>query len=71
MDSQLGWDYTPYQATMPENVQEKFNYSPYIASILEYMIDQGMNITPLPDIKVREDEEEASKKKKKSLTNMK
>jgi putative lipoic acid-binding regulatory protein len=59
-DSQLGWDYTPYQATMPENVQEKFNYSPYIASILEYMIDQGMNITPLPDIKVREDEEEAS-----------
>jgi hypothetical protein len=45
---------------MPENVQEKFNYSPYIASILEYMIDQGMNITPLPDIKVREDEEEAS-----------
>ena len=60
MDSQLGWDYTPYQQTMPENVQEKFNYSPYIASILEYMIDQGMNITPLPDIKVREDEEEAS-----------
>jgi hypothetical protein len=60
MDSQLGWDYTPYQKTMPENVQEKFNYSPYIASILEYMIDQGINITPLPDIKVREDEEEAS-----------
>ena len=60
MDSQLGWDYTPYQQTMPENVQEKFNYSPYIASILEYMIDQGMNITPLPDIKVREDQEEAS-----------
>lgn len=59
-DSQLGWDYTPYQHTMPENVQEKFNYSPYIASILEYMIDQGMNITPLPDIKVREDEQEAS-----------
>lgn len=60
MDSQLGWDYTPYQHTLPENVQEKFNYSPYIASILEYMLDQGMNIMPLPDIKVREDEEEAS-----------
>ena len=59
-DSQLGWDYTPYQHTLPENVQEKFNYSPYIASILEYMIDRGMNITPLPDIKVREDEEQAS-----------
>jgi putative lipoic acid-binding regulatory protein len=60
MDSQLGWDYTPYQKNLPENVQEKFNYSPYIASILEYMLDQGMNIMPLPDIKVREDEEEAS-----------
>lgn len=60
MDSQLGWDYTPYQKNLPENVQEKFNYSPYIASILEYMLDQGMSIMPLPDIKVREDEEEAS-----------
>lgn len=60
MDSQLGWDYTPYQKNLPENVQEKFNYSPYIASILEYMLDQGMNIMPLPDIKVREDEKEAS-----------
>ncbi len=61
MDSQLASDYTPYQDAIPEGVQEeKFNYSPYIASILEYMIDQGMNILPLPDIKVREDEEEAS-----------
>lgn len=60
MDSQLGWDYTPYQKNLPENVQEKFNYSSYIASILEYMLDQGMNIMPLPDIKVREDEKEAS-----------
>jgi putative lipoic acid-binding regulatory protein len=59
-DSQLGWDYTPYQKTMPENVQEKFNYSPYIASILEYMLDQSMNITPLPEIKIRYDENEAS-----------
>jgi len=59
-DSQLGWDYTPYQKTIPENVQEKFNYSPYIASILEYMLDQGMNITPLPEIKIRYDENEAN-----------
>ena len=59
-DSQLAFDYTPYQKTMPEGIEEKFNYTPYIASILEYMIDQGMNITPLPDIKVREDEQEAS-----------
>lgn len=60
MDSQLGWDYTPYQHTLPENTQEKFNYAPYIASILEYMIDQGKNILPLPEIKIKEDEQEAS-----------
>lgn len=59
-DSQLGWDYTPYQHTLPENTQEKFNYAPYIASILEYMIDQGMNIIPLPEVKIKEDEQEAS-----------
>lgn len=60
MDSQLGWDYTPYQHTLPENTQEKFNYAPYIASILEYMIDQGKNILPLPEVKIKEDEQEAS-----------
>ena len=60
MDSQQGWDYTPYQETLPENTQEKFNYAPYIASILEYMIDQGKNIVPLPEIKIKEDEQEAS-----------
>jgi hypothetical protein len=60
MDSQIGWDYTPYQETIPENTKEKFNYTPYIASILEYMIDQGKNILPLPEIKIKEDEQEAS-----------
>jgi nicotinamide mononucleotide adenylyltransferase/putative lipoic acid-binding regulatory protein len=61
MDSQLGWDYTPYQKTMPENIQqEKFDYTPYIASLLEYMLDQKMNITPLPEIKIRYDENEAN-----------
>jgi nicotinamide mononucleotide adenylyltransferase len=57
----VSFDQTPLQKRLPEGAeQEKFNYTPYIASILEYMIDQGINITPLPDIKVREDEEEAS-----------
>lgn len=32
-----------------------FDYSPYMASILEYMIDQGMNITPLPEVKIKRD----------------
>ena len=37
-----------------------FDYTPYMASILEYMIDEGMNITPLPEIKVKQDIAEAS-----------
>ena len=61
MDSQLVSDYTPYQDAIPEGAeQEKFNYTPYIGSIIEYMLDQGMNITPLPEIKVRYDENEAN-----------
>ena len=32
----------------------------YIASLTEYMLDQGMNITPLPEVKVRKDELNAS-----------
>lgn len=59
-DSQLAYDYTPYQIYLPENADEKFNYSPYIASLLEYMIEQGKNITPLPEVKIREDVEQAS-----------
>lgn len=37
-----------------------FDYTPYMSSILEYMIEEGMNITPLPEIKVRRDEVEAA-----------
>jgi len=35
-------------------------YTKHIASILEYMIDQKMNILPLPEIKTIQDEENAS-----------
>lgn len=59
MDSQTGFDYTPYQKALPENIVEKFNYAPYMASLMEYMIDQGMNITPIPSVKTVEDETEA------------
>ena len=57
---QVGFDYTPYQKHLGESVQDKFNYTPYIASIVEYMIDQGMNILPLPEIKIRYDEDQAN-----------
>jgi len=36
----------------------EFNYTPVLASLVEYMINSGMNIEPLPNIKIRSDEEE-------------
>ena len=32
-----------------------FDFTPYMGSILEYMIDEGMNILPLPELKIRRD----------------
>ena len=59
-DSQTGFDYTPYQKALPENTEDKFDYTPYIASLLEYMMDQGMNITPIPSIKTVKDPQQAN-----------
>ena len=44
------------------NEDEKvgFDYTPYMGSILEYMIDQGMNISPLPEVKIKKDPVEAA-----------
>ena len=36
-----------------------FDYTPYMASILEYMIDSGMKISPLPEVKIKKDLVEA------------
>ena len=35
-------------------------YTKYMASVLEYMIDEGMKITPLPEVKINKDESNAS-----------
>ena len=40
--------------------ESKPDLKEYIASVLEYMLDQGMKITPLPEVKTRHDEAEAS-----------
>ena len=32
-----------------------FDFTPYMGSILEYMIDQGMKIHPLPEVKIKKD----------------
>ena len=37
-----------------------FDFTPFIASLIEYMIDQGLNIVPLPNIILRKDEKEAN-----------
>ena len=37
-----------------------FDYTPYMGSILEYMIDEGINITPLPEVKIKKDIAESS-----------
>jgi hypothetical protein len=44
----------------PSVVETKPELKEYIASVLEYMLDQGMKITPLPEVKTRHDEVEAS-----------
>ena len=37
-----------------------FDYTPFMASLIEYMVNQGLNITPLPNIILRKDEKEAN-----------
>ena len=37
----------------------KYDYTPYIGSLLEYMLDEGMNIQPLPEVKIRRSTEES------------
>ena len=57
----VSFDQTPLQKRLPEGAeQEKFDYTPYIGSLLEYMLDQKMNITPLPEVKIRYDEDQAN-----------
>lgn len=43
-----------------DNTEVKLELKDYIASLTEYMIDQGMNIVPLPEVLIRKDEVNAS-----------
>ena len=43
-----------------EYVNNKFDFTPFMGSILEYMLDQKMSITPLPEIKMKKDLGEAA-----------
>ena len=42
-----------------EETSTDFDYKPYMASLLEYMLEQRMTITPLPEIKIKRDPAEA------------
>ena len=46
--------------TLDDSESTGFDYKPYLASLLEYMIEEGMKITPLPEIKTVKDISESS-----------
>ena len=60
VENPISFDYTPFQGKLNECAVEDFDYTPHLASILGYMLDQGMNITPFPEIKIKKDPQEAS-----------
>ncbi len=43
-----------------EDLGNRFDYTPFFGSLLEYMIDEKLNITPLPEVKIRRDATEAA-----------
>ena len=43
-----------------EEVGKKLELKDYITSLTEYMLDKGMKITPLPELKLRQDEDNAA-----------
>jgi len=57
-------DWTPHQRQLPEEVAEEttgqFDFAPHIASILEYCMTKGMKVTPIPEVKIRQDEDNAA-----------
>jgi ribosomal protein L11 methylase PrmA len=59
LDSQKGFDYTPYQKAISEEVEAEFDYNPYLNSIMNYMTEQGAKIEPFPEIEIKDDPEQA------------
>lgn len=54
------YDGTKDQRMLPEETVGQFEFAPYIASILEYCMEQGMTVTPIPDVTIKHDEENAA-----------
>jgi hypothetical protein len=59
VENPISFDYTPFQGKLTEDHENNFDFTPFIGSILEYMLDQGMKITPIPEIKIKKDPQEA------------
>jgi len=59
VENPISFDYTPFQGKLNECPVNDFDYTPHLASILGYMLDQGMKITPFPEIKIKKDPQEA------------
>jgi len=66
-----GIKYVPYKDVLPflkkgefsvqnESIENKPSLKDYITSLTEYMLDIGMNIQPLPEVKLRKDKAEAN-----------
>lgn len=45
--------------TLKDKGRISYDYTPYMASLVEYMLDQKMKILPLPEVKLKTDLEEA------------
>jgi hypothetical protein len=60
IENPISFDYTPFQGKLAEDQESSFDYTPYIGSILEYMLNQKMKITPLPEIKIKRDPQESN-----------
>ena len=43
-----------------EDLGNRFDYTTFFGSLLEYMIDEKLNIYPLPEVKIRRDVAEAA-----------
>jgi hypothetical protein len=41
--------------TKKDPARISYDYTPYMASLVEFMIKEGLNVTPLPSIKIRKD----------------
>ena len=56
-ESEIQAMFTSEEEIIQEEVKAEPQLKDYIGSLIEYMLDQKMNILPLPEIKIRHDED--------------